>query len=112
MFDNTLVATVLSATFFGCACWLVTSITCTDALANWIDGHFTLLQRNKDGGVTLELKVFIEEKRFVFISWGQGPCVKPSNNTGKKFWSNNAEYASLITYLHDVSLSRPQPLNY
>lgn len=47
--DNTLIATVLSATFFSRACWLVTAITCTDTLTNWVDSYFGLLWRKKNG---------------------------------------------------------------
>lgn len=41
--DNTLIAAVLSPTFFSCACWLVTAITCTETLTNWVDSYFSLL---------------------------------------------------------------------
>lgn len=43
VFDNTLIATVLSATLLCCPCWIVTAITQTNTLAYWVDHHFALL---------------------------------------------------------------------
>ena len=55
VFDNTLIATVLSATFLGGACWLVTAIACTHTLTYWVDNQFTLLQRSKKVILTIFL---------------------------------------------------------
>ena len=43
VFDNTLIATVLSAALLRCPCWIVATITQTDTLAYWVDCHFDLL---------------------------------------------------------------------
>ena len=47
VFDNTLIAAVLSAALFSSSCWLVTTITRTDALADRINTHFALLGSKK-----------------------------------------------------------------
>lgn len=45
MFDNTLITTVLSATFLCCTRWLVATITQTHSLSYWLHCNFALLSK-------------------------------------------------------------------